>query len=81
MKKYGAQQMIDNIQKTKCEFLILSSEERLKFLDKYDLLMPYQKTALIQCRKYMSYTEKTKFKQVIEKSAKLKLTNDEPQPN
>lgn len=81
MKKTRAELMIENIKRTQGIFLLMSSEERLKFLDRYSSLQPYQKTALLQCRKYMSAVEKRKFKQMIEKSASSINSNDEPQPN
>ena len=46
MRKTGAQLMMENIRKTQGEFLIMTGEQRLAFLDKYDRLQPYQKTAL-----------------------------------
>lgn len=82
MRKTGAQVMIENIRKTQNEFFAMSGEDRLKYLDRYELLQPYQKTALLQCRKYMSAAEKRKFKQVSEKAAaSSKIGEDGPQPN
>ena len=82
MRKTGAQLMMENIRKTQGEFLIMTGEQRLAFLDKYDRLQPYQKTALLQCRKYMSAAEKKKIKQMMEKSAVTTKSNEEePQPN
>ena len=63
MRKTGAQIMMENIRKTQNEFLIMNGEQRLAYLDRYEFLQPYQKTALLQCRKYMSAAEKRKFKQ------------------
>ena len=82
VKLNGAQLMMENIRKTQNEFLNMNGEQRLKFLDRYEYLQPYQKTALLQCRKFMSSAEKKKFKQMMEKSAgSAKLNEDEPQPN
>lgn len=82
MRKTGAQIMMENIRKTQNEFLNMNGEQRLAFLDKYEVLQPYQKTALLQCRKFMSAAEKKKFKQMMEKAAgSTRLNEDEPQPN
>ena len=82
MRKNGALLMMENIRKTQGEFILMTPEQRLAFLDKYDRLQPYQKTALLQCRKYMSAAEKKKFKQMREiAAASVKSNEDEPQPN
>ena len=82
VKLNGAQLMMENIRRTQNEFLNMSGEQRLKFLDRYEYLQPYQKTALLQCRKYMSAAEKRKFKQMSERAAtSIKTSEDEPQPN
>jgi hypothetical protein len=82
MRKTGAQIMMENIRKTQNEFLIMNGEQRLAYLDRYEFLQPYQKTALLQCKKYMSAAEKRKFKQVTERAAGFNQSNDsEPQPN
>ncbi len=72
--------MIDNIRKFQSDFLMLGSEERIALLDRYEFMHPYQKTALFQCKKYMTPAEKRKYKQVTEKLAS-KSNEDEPQPN
>ena len=82
MRKTGAQIIMENIRKTQNEFLNMNGEQRLAFLDRYEFLQPYQKTALLQCRKFMSAAEKKKFKQMMEKAVgSARLNEDEPQPN
>ena len=82
MRKTGAELMMENIRRTQNEFFLMSEEERLKFLDRYEYLQPYQKTALLQCRKFMSTAERRKLKQMSERAAGSTKTNeDEPQPS
>ena len=60
----GATIMMQNIRKTQVDFVSMSAEDRLKFIERYEYLQPYQKTALLQCRKFMSPAEKRAYKQV-----------------
>lgn len=64
MKESGADRLSKNILNFKNNFLIMSSAERLMIIEKYSFMQPYQKVALLQCKKYMSKAEKIKFKQV-----------------
>ena len=75
----GASFMIESIRRTVNAFYCMNSEERIKFINKYNLLMPYEKTALLQCKKFMNTAEKRAYKAVQEK-LKSVAQNEPPQP-
>ena len=75
----GATLMMENIMLTKNDFFSMSPEDRIKFIQKYELLLPYQKTALLQCRKFMSPAEKREYKKVRD-AASLKAENKTVEP-
>ena len=67
VKQTGAARMIEAIRATQNQFLKMTSDERLEFINRYEFLQPYQTTALIQCKKFMTTAERKALKQVQEK--------------
>ena len=82
VKSRGAS-MFEKIRQTQIYFINMSSSERIRFINRYENLMPYQITGLFQCKKIMTPAEKKALKTVVENS-KVKNENsaDEnvPQP-
>lgn len=78
----GAVILKNKIQETVNKFINLSLEERIKFIEKYRFLQPYEVTALLECKKFMSRAEKKALKNQIEanKQRLSKNENDAPQP-
>lgn len=76
MGKSGADKLSLDIINYKNNFLIKTSTERLEIIERYPLMQPYQKVALLQCKKYMSDVEKRKFRQVSKKAEEKDIKND-----
>lgn len=74
----GAELMMQNIRNTQNAYLKMSVEDRIKFIESYKVLYPYQKTALLQLRKFMSPAEKRALKKMTDLA---KQSSEEPQPN
>lgn len=45
-------------------FYNMSSEDRAKYIRRYHGLYPYQQVALLQCKKFMSASEKTLYSNI-----------------
>lgn len=68
MKKLcGAAFMKQMISDSKLAFLEMTSEQRLEMIKGFYQLLPYQQTAILQCKKRMSNKEKRTLKEVVEK--------------
>ena len=52
-----------NIRNAITTFLNMTTEERIDYINRYPCLLPYEKTALLQCKKYMTSAEKKAYKQ------------------
>lgn len=52
-----------NIRNAIATFFNMTSEERVDYINRYQCLLPYEKTALLQCKKYMTAAEKKVYKQ------------------
>lgn len=76
-KKSGATILIENIRATQNQFLNMTSEERIAFIERYEKLQPFQTTALMQCKKFMTPAEKKTYKAAVQKAAEK---NSGPQP-
>lgn len=76
MVNSGADRLRQNILDYKNNFLMKTSAERLALIERYPLMQPYQKVALLQCKKYMSDEEKRKFRQVSKNVEDKSLKND-----
>jgi hypothetical protein len=76
----GAKFMLDNINRVIVTFLNMSSEDRIKFINRYSLLLPYERTALLQCKKFMNTAERKALKTVQEKLKTNNNENEPPQP-
>lgn len=51
-------------------FLEMTSQERTEMIEGFYQLLPYQQTAIIQCKKRMTFNEKKLFKEIVEKDNK-----------
>ena len=60
----GGQRMQMNIRIAMNDFLNMTSEKRIEYINKYHCLMPYEQVALLQCRKYMTTAERKAYKQI-----------------
>ena len=61
------QAMADAIFKIKSEFVSMSEDDRIRFIENYGLLNNYQRVALIQLKKFMTPKEKRVYKTQVEK--------------
>ena len=78
-RKTKAQILSEKIAKFKIAFLNMNEAERLKIIQDYDLLKSYEKVVLIQCKKYMSKSEKEAYKIAMALSQKEE-SDSQPQP-
>ena len=80
VRQTGAARMIEGIRATQNQFLNMSSQERIAFINRYEILQPYQTTALLQCKKFMTTAERKALKQIQEKvKAKSQKNQNPPQ--
>ncbi len=79
VKQTGAARMIESIRATQNQFLNMTSNERIEFINRYEILQPYQTTALIQCKKFMTTAERKALKQVQEKIKAKQEAQNPPQ--
>ena len=66
MAKNRGQIMADEILKIKMAFLTASEEQRLQVIETYPVMNNYQRVALMQCKRYMSTTEKRAYKAQVD---------------
>ena len=52
-----------NIRNAIATFFNMTTEERVDYINRYQCLLPYEKTALLQCKKFMTAAEKKAYKQ------------------
>ena len=60
----GGQRMQMNIRIAMNDFLNMTSEKRIEYINKYHCLLPYEQVALLQCRKYMTRAERKAYKEI-----------------
>lgn len=72
--------MMESINQTILTFLNMKSEDRIAFIERYEFLLPYQTTALLQCKKYMNSDEKKALKKAQEKLKAKRAEEQPPQP-
>ena len=61
-KPSRAEIMNCNIRNAITTFLNMTTEERINYINRYQCLLPYEKTALLQCKKFMTPVEKRTYK-------------------
>ena len=66
-----------NIRNAITTFLNMTTEERVDYINIYQCLLPYEKTALLQCKKFMTTAEKKAYKQATNSALQC---NAERQP-
>lgn len=59
------------IQETVMYFINASSEDRIRFIERYKYLQPYECVALEQCKKYMTTEERKVYKTATKKQTSL----------
>ena len=66
-RKTRAEILVEGIKETQNRFLNMTSEERIAFIERYEILQPFQTTALMQCKKFMTPAEKKIYKAAVQK--------------
>ena len=72
-KQSRAEIMNCNIRNAIGTFFKMTTEERQEYIGRYNCLLPYEKTALLQCKKYMTSAEKKAYKQAIESAKQCEI--------
>ena len=62
-----------NIRNAINTFIQMTPEEKIDYIKRYPCMMPYEKTALLQCTKYMTTAEKRAYKQAVESAKQCEL--------
>ena len=83
-KMLGSVRMQNSINEAIIRFVNMTSEERIKYINGYSILQPYQKVALLQSKRYMNSAEKKVFSEVrkacAEKSEQTAVESEQIQP-
>lgn len=80
-KRNGALIMIENIRQVQTMFLNSSSEQRINYINNFERLLPYERTALMQCKKFMTPEEKRVYFDVVKKISERQNKTSEPPQN
>lgn len=80
MKRQKTKPMYDLIADTILRFVNCSSQQRITYINNYEHLLPYEKVALIQAKKYMTTEEKKAYKEVQLKYKQKSENSQEIEP-
>ena len=81
VRKTGASLMIERIKSSIIQFVNMNSEQRIEYIRRYKYLQPYQTTALLQCKRYMTTAERKELKKVqaeLKSESQKEIENQTP---